>query len=94
MLIGGEKDKLSTREDIRWLKNELKENVIYSKIIENMGHLSFIVGKDLEERLSIKERFKKFYSKRSAVVHGGSTEMDKNLYYEFFSLKIGELVRN
>ena len=46
MLIGGEKDKLSTREDIRWLKNELKENVIYSKIIENMGHLSFMVGKD------------------------------------------------
>ena len=29
MLIGGDKDKLSTREDIRWLKNELKENVIY-----------------------------------------------------------------
>lgn len=48
--------------------------------------VSFIVGKDLEERLSIKERFKKFYSKRSAVVHGGSTEMDKNLYYEFLYL--------
>jgi len=46
MLIGGENDKLSTREDIRWLINELKENVIYYKIIEKMGHLSFMVGKD------------------------------------------------
>ena len=46
MLIGGDKDKLSTREDIRWLKNELKENVIYDKIIENIGHLSFLIGKD------------------------------------------------
>ena len=46
MLIGGENDKLSTREDIGWLINELKENVIYYKIIEKMGHLSFMVGKD------------------------------------------------
>ena len=46
MLIGGDKDKLSTREDIRWLKNELKENVIYDKILENIGHLSFLIGKD------------------------------------------------
>ena len=46
ILIGGEKDKLSTREDIKWLLNELNKNVIYAKIIENMGHLSFLIGKD------------------------------------------------
>ena len=48
MLIGGEKDKLSTREDIRWLNNELskKGNVIYFKIVPNMGHLSFMIAKD------------------------------------------------
>lgn len=46
ILIGGEKDKLSTREDIKWLIKELNDNVIYSKIVENMGHLSFMVGKD------------------------------------------------
>ena len=26
--------------------NELNENVIYAKIVENMGHLSFLIGKD------------------------------------------------
>ena len=46
MLIGGEKDKLATSEDINWLKDELGENVIYHKIFENMGHLSFMIGKD------------------------------------------------
>ena len=46
ILVGGEKDKLSTREDIKWLRNELKDNVIFTKIVENMGHLSFMVGKD------------------------------------------------
>ena len=46
ILIGGENDKLSTREDIKWLVNELNENVIYAKIVENMGHLSFLIGKD------------------------------------------------
>ena len=46
ILIGGENDKLSTREDIKWLVNELNENVIYAKIVENMGHLSFLIGKE------------------------------------------------
>ena len=62
MLIGGEKDKLSTREDIKWLINELNDNVIYTKIVENMGHLSFMIGKDFswfDEVLQI--ILKKFY---------------------------------
>ena len=48
MLIGGEMDKLGTPEDIRWLNAELakNDNVIYYKILPNMGHLSFMVAKD------------------------------------------------
>ena len=48
MLIGGELDKLGTPEDVRWLNNELskKGNVIYFKIVPNMGHLSFMIAKD------------------------------------------------
>ena len=48
MLIGGELDKLGTPEDIKWLNSELEKNnnVIYYKILPNMGHLSFMVAKD------------------------------------------------
>ena len=48
MLIGGELDKLGTPEDIKWLNSELakNDNVIYYKILPNMGHLSFMVSKD------------------------------------------------
>ena len=44
MLITGEKDKLSTPDDVRWLYNELKANVMYLDIVPNMGHLSFMCG--------------------------------------------------
>lgn len=47
MLITGEKDKLATVEDVKWLNDELKSNVIYFKIEPNMGHLSFICGKNV-----------------------------------------------
>jgi lysosomal acid lipase/cholesteryl ester hydrolase len=47
MLITGDKDKLATIDDVRWLYNELKSNVIYFNIESNMGHLSFICGKDI-----------------------------------------------
>ena len=48
MLIGGEMDKLGTPEDIKWLNSELakNDNVVYYKILPNMGHLSFMVAKD------------------------------------------------
>ncbi len=48
MLISGDKDKLSTPEDVRWLLNEIKSNVIYFNIVPNMGHISFICGKNIE----------------------------------------------
>ena len=46
MLITGEKDKLATVDDARWLYNEIKTNVIYFDIVPNMGHLSFICGRN------------------------------------------------
>ena len=46
MLIGGEKDKLASPNDVKWLNDELKDNVIYYKIIPKMGHLSFMCAKD------------------------------------------------
>ena len=68
ILIGGEKDKLSTGEDIKWLMNELNDNVFYSKIVENMGHLSFLVGKNFdwfEEVLQI--ILKDFYIEKNNI---------------------------
>ena len=46
MLITGEKDKLANSDDVRWLYNELKNNVIYFNIVPDMGHLSFLCGKN------------------------------------------------
>ena len=46
MLITGEKDKLATVDDARWLYNEIKTNVIYFDIVPNMGHLSFMCGRN------------------------------------------------
>ena len=48
MLIGGEMDKLGTPDDVRWLNDQLAKNgnVIYFKIVPNMGHLTFMVAKD------------------------------------------------
>ena len=46
MLITGEQDNVATPNDVRWLYNELKANVIFFDIVPNMGHISFICGKD------------------------------------------------
>ena len=46
MLIGGEKDKLASPNDVRWLNEMIHKNIIYFKILPNMGHLSFMCAKD------------------------------------------------
>ena len=48
MLIGGDMDKLGTPEDVTWLRDELSKNnnIVYFKILPNMGHLSFMVAND------------------------------------------------
>ena len=46
MLICGEKDKLASPNDVKWLNDVLKDNIIYYKVLPNMGHLSFMCAKD------------------------------------------------
>ncbi len=46
-LFGGKEDKLSTEEDIDWLKIKIGENLVFNKFYEKMGHLSFLMGNDL-----------------------------------------------
>ena len=46
-LFGGKEDKLATEEDIEWLKLKIGENLVFNKIYEKMGHLSFLMSNDL-----------------------------------------------
>jgi pimeloyl-ACP methyl ester carboxylesterase len=45
-LIAGVEDKLASIIDVRWLRDELGENVIYYQEMENVGHITFLMGKD------------------------------------------------
>ena len=47
ILICGEEDKLATPPDVEWLNEQIKENVIYFKIIPKIGHTSFLIGNDI-----------------------------------------------
>lgn len=58
--------------------------------------LAFIIGKNVNDRLDISRRFKKFYGLRSAIVHGGNAIL-KNDYIEISLLlrnAISELLDN
>ena len=62
MLIAGEKDKLASPNDVSWLNEVLKQNVIYFNIVPNLGHISFMCAKDFswfDEPLNI--ILEKFY---------------------------------
>ena len=48
VLLGGKEDKLANEDDVKWLIEELKETVIYFEIFEKMGHLTFLLSKDME----------------------------------------------
>lgn len=48
ILIGGADDKLASPQDVQWLYDQIKHTVIYFKIQPEMGHISFLVGKDIE----------------------------------------------
>ena len=68
MLICGDKDKLASPNDVRWLNDELKSNVIYFKVLNNMGHLSFMCAKDFswfDEPLNI--ILNEFYPKKKEI---------------------------
>ncbi len=47
MMIAGKEDKLATITDVKWLKSKIKKNVVFYEEKENMGHISFLMGKDL-----------------------------------------------
>lgn len=46
-LLGGKEDKLASHEDLEWLREQLRESIIYYSIYEKMGHLSFLLSKDM-----------------------------------------------
>jgi pimeloyl-ACP methyl ester carboxylesterase len=46
-MFAGAQDKLATLEDVRWLKDELGNNVIFYKEYDEMGHITFLMGKDV-----------------------------------------------
>ena len=49
-LICGENDKLSSLIDVEWLKEELEynNNLVYYKTYKGMGHISFMVGLNID----------------------------------------------
>jgi len=46
-LFNGTEDRLANPKDVEWLKNELGENCIMSKVYEGMGHSTFLMAKDM-----------------------------------------------
>jgi pimeloyl-ACP methyl ester carboxylesterase len=60
-LFGGKEDKLASVEDIEWLREQLDTNVIFYNIYEKMGHLTFLLSKDMcwfEDALVLIEAFR------------------------------------
>jgi lysosomal acid lipase/cholesteryl ester hydrolase len=48
ILITGKEDKLATLEDVRWLKEQVKDNVVLYNEVDGMGHITFLIGKDID----------------------------------------------
>lgn len=60
-LFGGKDDKLASVEDVEWLREQLDTNVIFYSIYEKMGHLTFLLSKDMDwfdDALVLIETFK------------------------------------
>ncbi len=71
------------------LKRNKEVTPITSSIQGSISEMvSLIVESDVEKRLEKVKRFKDFYSKRSAIVHGAVSQKDVYMYYEFlYTLK-------
>lgn len=48
ILLRGENDRLATEEDINWIYEQIKDNVICMKKIPNFGHCSFVFAKSID----------------------------------------------
>ena len=48
MLLVGKEDRLADPEDCEWLYEKIKSNVILYKVIPTIGHVSFLVGKNID----------------------------------------------
>ena len=48
MLLVGEEDRLADPADCEWLYEKIKSNVILYKVIPTIGHVSFLVGKNID----------------------------------------------
>jgi pimeloyl-ACP methyl ester carboxylesterase len=46
-LFSGRLDKLSTPIDVQWLREQLGDNVIFERVYENMGHMTFLMAQDM-----------------------------------------------
>jgi lysosomal acid lipase/cholesteryl ester hydrolase len=47
ILAAGKEDKLASLEDVRWLNEQIKGNVVYYNEFDDMGHATFMIGKDI-----------------------------------------------
>lgn len=47
IFVCGKNDKLADVEDVKWLYNQICDNVLHFSVNENMGYSTFLVGKDI-----------------------------------------------
>lgn len=66
-LISGKEDKLASPDDVKWLREELGSNVVYFKEYDNMGHITFLMGKDITWFKETLEFMVKFTSNTNEV---------------------------
>jgi len=59
-LYVGKEDKLSVLDDVNWLKEQISSNIVDFKVYENMGHLTFLMPKDLNWFNDVIELIKKY----------------------------------
>lgn len=47
-LFSGKNDRLAHPKDVHWLNNQLKENIVFSKSYDYMGHISFQISQSFQ----------------------------------------------
>lgn len=46
-VVVGKEDELATLEDAKWMKEELGRNTVEEEVVLDIGHETFILGKDV-----------------------------------------------